>query len=667
MATPTQSTSINSTPASSSPRGHGVRDRIFAIPELVERVAHFLDSRTIVACARVSKTWYSIWLPILWHTIDAGRQWHDPAFLNALNRHADLIRILECSRYDDISLLFASSAATTTSGIENTPTCPKNLITLVLPKTTLANQADHVRLLRLNPQLRDLSLALHDDPPSHYPELIEAVCDLQFLRRLALDEIKSQTLETILGRRNRSLQELSFKGTQFLRHPFGSGEDFAAPAIDQGGAKVKEPKESFGIQSLHLHGVACQQELLLNLGSRFPLLSRLSLRGAAELYFDDDFAEKFARLCPQIRSIDMSLIEDTDDESIARLIRAFPGLRTFRAAETRFGNMSLCAMVEGCRDLTVLDISSTYGAQSSGIQKLLERSRGLTQLDAWKLSLNVPEMMSEAYGTRVSDTETGVDTTYEVSFQHAGTGSVSGTKTQSTTHTASAGRLLGEKYKGVWACRGLESLVVGIDYSADELTEQERLLYPPSKARQFIYDQISQLANLRYLAIGGGILGIDDDGSDEEDEGDEEDEITGNGQGSGGNIETDSDGSNSDSDAAEPFEDDHDDEDWAPSSKASVKKLQTIMANLEVNDQDNNKIWIDFSLRSGLATLAPLKELRVLSVSQGVHAIGVREIEWMCKNWPNLKSIEGLYENEAEEAVAWLKKHRPDIELENDD
>ncbi|KAG9061037.1 hypothetical protein KI688_007666 [Linnemannia hyalina] len=643
---------------------------ILAIPELVQRIAHSLDSKTIVACARVNKAWHSIWLPILWHTIDAGKQWDNGGFLSALHQHADLIRTLKCGRYDDIRPLFNSNASSlptlessTSSGSESGhstgggSTGPigakeqvlcKNLITLVLPKTTLINQADQARLLCLNPHLLDLSLTLYDDPSSKYTDLIEAVCNLPLLRRLALDEnktLESKTLETFLSRLNSTLHELSLKKTFFVNHPFGSGEEFAASADNT--------KESYGIQSLCMDGVACSQEFLLQLISRFPSLTHFSLGGYAEVYINDNFGEKMARLCPQLKSIDISLLDNIDDESIAGLIRALPRLQKFRAAETMFGDRSLEALVEDGRDLSILDINTTYVTESSGVQRLLERSGALTMLDAWELSVNVPEMMSEAYGTRVSSTESGTagDEDSRVAFAPT---------LLSRASTPTTGELSGKRTRGAWGCTGLESLVLGVDYSTDDLTEQERKLYPPSKARQFIYEQISRLTNLRYLAIGGDILvGADEDSCQENEGADEgnEDEGTGSGDEADG-VDSEDQGD----------DDDEDDEDWTPSAdKSSVAKLQKKMAKLEVIDQDSNNLWIEFSLRSGLEILAPLKELRCLSVNQGAHAIGVREVEWMCKNWPRLKSIEGLYEDYAEEAVAWLRKHRPDIELENDD
>lgn len=660
-------------------------NKILTIPELVQRIAHSLDSKSIVACTRINKAWHSIWLPILWHTIDAGEQWNNPDFLTALHQHADLIRNLKCARYDDIRLLFNSSPPAYTrlestlqsgeqggAGTESAPFSKraavgsigeeehilcKNLITLVLPKTTLYKQADQARLIRLNPHLLDLSLALYDDPSSQYTDLIEAVCSLPLLRRLALDEnktLEARTLETFLSRLNPTLQELSLKNTFFAKHPFGSGEEFAASAGDATG----ETKELYGIQSLCMDGVACSQDFLLHLASRFPSLTHFSLGESAEVYIDDNFGEKLARLCPHLKSIDISLLDNMDDESIASLIRALPRLQTFRAAETRFGDRSLEALVEDGRDLSILDINTTYVTESSGIQRLLERSGALTKLDAWELSVNVPEMMSEAYGTRVANSEPRADTGDEVTCQQEQIGVTSTATLHARAPTPTIGSLSGQRTPGNWGCQGLESLVLGVDYSIDDLTEQERALYPPSKARQFIYEQISRLTNLRYLAIGGVILGGDNGDSGREEEGVEEDEGTG-----GGGEADDVDYIDQDDN------DDDDDEDWTPSAdtdNSSVAKLQKKMAKLEVIDQDSNTLWIEFSLRSGLAILAPLKELRCLSVNQGVHAIGVREVEWMCKNWLRLRSIEGLYEDDAEEAVAWLRKHRPDIELEDD-
>ncbi|KAG0281739.1 hypothetical protein BGZ95_011657, partial [Linnemannia exigua] len=63
-----------------------------------------------------------------------------------------------------------------------------------------------------------------------------------------------------------------------------------------------------------------------------------------------------------------------------------------------------------------------------------------------------------------------------------------------------------------------------------------------------------------------------------------------------------------------------------------------------------------------------LKELRELNVEQMAHRIGLEEVRWMVDHWPKLEKIIGLNvkgkgKGEENEAVEWLKKARPWIEL----
>ncbi|KAG0029749.1 hypothetical protein BGZ81_003477 [Podila clonocystis] len=51
---------------------------------------------------------------------------------------------------------------------------------------------------------------------------------------------------------------------------------------------------------------------------------------------------------------------------------------------------------------------------------------------------------------------------------------------------------------------------------------------------------------------------------------------------------------------------------------------------------------LELTLESGLDLLVGLKALRVLNVTRMAHRIGIRELEWMHVNWPNLKTIAGL-------------------------
>ncbi|KAG0045738.1 hypothetical protein BGZ83_009017 [Gryganskiella cystojenkinii] len=67
------------------------------------------------------------------------------------------------------------------------------------------------------------------------------------------------------------------------------------------------------------------------------------------------------------------------------------------------------------------------------------------------------------------------------------------------------------------------------------------------------------------------------------------------------------------------------------------------------------------SLESGLDMLHDMKEMEVLDVRNCAHRIGVRELEWIHKHWPKLKTIKGLTESrswadkQAEKELAKVK------------
>ncbi|KAF8935638.1 hypothetical protein BGZ52_008114 [Haplosporangium bisporale] len=71
---------------------------------------------------------------------------------------------------------------------------------------------------------------------------------------------------------------------------------------------------------------------------------------------------------------------------------------------------------------------------------------------------------------------------------------------------------------------------------------------------------------------------------------------------------------------------------------------------------------LEMSMQSGLSELGPIKELRRLNVKLVNHRIGVPELEWMAENWPNLRSLDGLFMNGQPRdpaVVTWLHAHGP--------
>ncbi|KAF9345677.1 hypothetical protein BGX34_004552 [Mortierella sp. NVP85] len=73
---------------------------------------------------------------------------------------------------------------------------------------------------------------------------------------------------------------------------------------------------------------------------------------------------------------------------------------------------------------------------------------------------------------------------------------------------------------------------------------------------------------------------------------------------------------------------------------------------------------LEMSLESGLDKLSGLKRLKVLDVSGMETEIGEPEAQWMIKQWPKLRTIQGLpLWGGYNEAWDWLQKHHPEIDL----
>ncbi|KAF8979379.1 hypothetical protein BGZ46_005496 [Entomortierella lignicola] len=431
-----------------------------------------------------------------------------------------------------------------------------------------------------------------------------------------------------------SLEELSLKGVYFfLKHPFGTGDAFASKWLAT--SKITEQAESeyishdvpeqekkafLGIKSLCMDNVACSQDLILNLASRFPNLERFSLKLSSEICFSKDFASRLAQRSPHIKWLDISETDDMDDSTMAALIRNFPRLQTLKAAETRFSELSLCALIECCPDLEELDIRETYGLESESIQRLLEKCQSLKSLNAWDTSVNVPKMIMEAYRSQ-STTEEG----HSVPL---------------STSTLSSEIVITD----LWACRNLESLTLNFCYDQPSLTEQEQRLIPPAAARRYLLEQLSRLTNLRNLSIRTSYYCSDDGDSFTTEERKDSDIMI-------QRIQKDM-------------------------SLLVVNNLSSANVLVDRNDEEEEeKEYVDYdalfniayTLPSGLAMLSPLKQLRSLFLTAVPHAIGLDDIQWMCQHWPKLNRIEGLYWDEDWDedklVLSWLQENKPKIAI----
>ncbi|KAI9237745.1 MAG: hypothetical protein BYD32DRAFT_291333 [Podila humilis] len=66
---------------------------------------------------------------------------------------------------------------------------------------------------------------------------------------------------------------------------------------------------------------------------------------------------------------------------------------------------------------------------------------------------------------------------------------------------------------------------------------------------------------------------------------------------------------------------------------------------LRPQDDEFQLNCLEMSLASGLDMLAGLTQLKVLDLTRCAHRVGVAELEWMQKHWPQLERISGLFDD----------------------
>ncbi|KAG0242950.1 hypothetical protein BGW41_003115 [Actinomortierella wolfii] len=667
---------------------HSNSPSIWSIQEIVDLISKYLDKKSIVQCVQVSRAWHAAWLPSLWAQIEADH-WRSKSFRASLPAHGDLIRVLKCMRYDELELLGPN--ATRLSWLE-------------MPKTTLLNMHDHVRILQQNRDtLHTLSLIFNDvdDVSQQFLPLLKTIRQLHSLKTLKFDNSHSldeAALEYVLGGQHPEvqkqqrqegdnktdsdncdnndhhlrpcpIQELSLSGISFFRHPFNHGESFANKEYiasrrrqhqspddddedeDTNREVVRETRLPFNnITSLILEDVNCDPELVLNLTSRFPALQRLSLKDASEFYPDPTtFPEVLARHCPHLRWLDISNQETMTDDFIASLIRRFPRLTTLKANDTLFSEESMKALVDNCQDLVRLEISSCYNITSTTIQRFLCQCSTLRHLDAWESSLNAVDMVASFFWRGRHDQSQRANRATPAEVSQKGALMEDGWSKAASLKAAEAAQI---GKGGWWACsRSLESLTIDIVYTP----------WSNRQVRQFLHDLMKagpghQLSSKSLpLSSSSHTTEADDDGDDW---------MSTTSLSKIGLLLTDKKHARNVAYqqlgrlinvrvlCVGSYEPDPEGVEAGDEGYEGVEEASTSLSAL--NLLQDPQPWIDFSLASGLDHLRELKKLREISFIRigrpPEHHVEQAELEWMLKHWPNLRMIEGLDQrNEDEE------------------
>ncbi|KAF9343596.1 hypothetical protein BGX26_005482 [Mortierella sp. AD094] len=104
---------------------------------------------------------------------------------------------------------------------------------------------------------------------------------------------------------------------------------------------------------------------------------------------------------------------------------------------------------------------------------------------------------------------------------------------------------------------------------------------------------------------------------------------------------------------------------WFFDQIATLTQLRELCL-VTVKPKNHRTRSLELSLKTGLARWSTLTALECLDVEELDHKIELEDMQWMVNNWPALKMIRGLIHEKDEipsDAVVWLKKSRPDIEL----
>ncbi|KAF9105209.1 hypothetical protein BGX27_009772 [Mortierella sp. AM989] len=104
---------------------------------------------------------------------------------------------------------------------------------------------------------------------------------------------------------------------------------------------------------------------------------------------------------------------------------------------------------------------------------------------------------------------------------------------------------------------------------------------------------------------------------------------------------------------------------WFFDQIATLTQLRELCL-VAVKPEHHKTRSLELSLKTGLDRWSTLTALECLDVEELDHGIGLEDVQWMVESWPALKMIRGLVHEKDEtptDAVLWLKKARPDIEL----
>ncbi|KAF9273718.1 hypothetical protein BGZ68_001271 [Mortierella alpina] len=401
-------------------------EAVFGIPEIQDRIGHFLYPYSVANCLRVSKHFQSWFLPVFWHAVRIGRSHHSSLpDEHHLKTYSSSIRQLSLHGFVPQSNVFESTQHLSYISLSGKLGLLKESDSTWALYTTLILQSRAtlrtIRLSNLEPAPSEgFWKALTSD--AHTPPIR--------LKRLQLEDLSfdTSTIAQLFWRVCERIEALEMENVSFPWQDdhdedwgwFGMGlvhQDPSEKAVAVDSTLSSSPSPRFAkLKELRIQGetphmkpedllmtlIAQAPELrhlswILGKGDAFPAIAFLRLAGKDQTWRN---LETLQLQSPKTGSITDSCIAAVLSSLMVNSRAAgqrvgqneCQGLRELRVSRSGFGNESMAVLARAhggalMRSIEVLDVQSCEGVPSLMVQQLLESCPSLRTLRATALSI----------------------------------------------------------------------------------------------------------------------------------------------------------------------------------------------------------------------------------------------------------------------------------------
>ncbi|KAF9915527.1 hypothetical protein BX616_005977 [Lobosporangium transversale] len=349
---------------------------IFELPEILAHVGRYLPRATHCVCLQVSRTWYRVFLPMVWvhiHSSDCSMSPKIPLMI--LRKHAHLIRRLNF--YGLISSPFLSIGCTQLERLFISSQCLCTVESGTLNNTR--NDIDQLTyLLQTNPRLKDITvMGIRPLPDKAFWGAISQVSHLESLAIIGMNipkELMEDFWYAIAAHANRlELSSITFPSENHLLFQECVAGTIVTPPLNPHFKRLKHLglfkfNSSADVQLERILKNCSQLKSLVwrgSHGTRFPRTAITSMRSTGAI-------------C-SLNSIELDA-EGLSDSDLHELLVDISNLEKLVVPNSAFGAKSLTVVLKHSIMITELNLSGCRQIRSPMIQIILSSFPALETL-----------------------------------------------------------------------------------------------------------------------------------------------------------------------------------------------------------------------------------------------------------------------------------------------